>query len=225
MGISSDQNRRTYSGDGSSAVFNYPYEFHDDAGISVLVYNSSRATITAAQALTTNYTLSGTKDLQGRYLNGANVVFNSSPATGDEISIFGSTAINSAYALGFNEHISRPDLVKALDRLVLINQRLNNQATRSVRLPDSYPYTFDTRLPEKLPAGAPIVINSGGVGFQAGVVLNSSGFGGIFPMANGGTGANLTPSLGQILYVDSTTSMGLSGPGGQDQVLIQQSSL
>ena len=224
MGISSDQNRRTYSGDGSSAVFNYPYEFHDDAGISVLVYNSSRTTITAAQALTTNYTLSGTKDLQGRYLNGANVVFNSSPATGDEISIFGSTAVTSAYALGFNEHISRPDLVKALDRLVLINQRLNNQVTRSVRLQDSYPYTFDTSLPERLTPGAPIIVSSSGVGFNVGLITNSSGFAGVFPLAQGGLGASLIASSGMMLYAVSATEMGLTGRGGADQVVIQQSS-
>lgn len=224
MSISSDQNRRTYSGDGSSAVFNYPYEFHADADVSVLVYNSSRATITVAQALTTNYNISGTKDLQGRYLNGANVVFNSAPATGDEISIFGSTAVNSTYALGFNEHISRPDLVKALDRIVLINQRLNNQATRSVRLQDSYPYTFDTRLPERLTPNAPIIVNSGGVGFNTGIITNSSGFAGVFPLSQGGLGASLVASSGMMLYAVSATEMGLLGRGGQDQILIYQSS-
>lgn len=225
MSISSDQNRRNYSGNGSSATFNYPYEFHNDSDLAVLIYNSSRATVTVAQALTTNYNLSGTKDLQGRYLNGADVVFNSSPATGDEIVIFGSTAVNSVYALGFNEHISRPDLVKALDHLVLINQRLNNQVTRSMGLRDSYPYTFDTRLPEKLPAGAPIVVNSGGVGFTISLVTNSSGFTGVFPMIHGGLGAALTASKGQLLYADQTTSMALFGPGGQDEVVIAQSSL
>lgn len=224
MAISSDQNRRTYSGDGSSAVFNYPYEFHADSDVAVLVYNSSRSTITAAQALTTNYTISGNKDLQGRYLNGANIVFNSAPATGDEISIFGSTTVNSAYALGFNENISRPDLVKALDRLVLINQRLNDQATRAMRLQDSFPYTFDTRLPERLTPNAPIIVNSGGVGFNTGLITNSSGFAGVFPLAQGGLGASLVASTGMMLYAVSPTEMGLLGRGGQDQVLIYQSS-
>ncbi len=175
MSISSDQNRVGYSGNGSSAVFNYPYEFHNDSELAVLVYNSSRAPIVGVPALNTNYSISGSKDLQGRYLNGANVVFNSTPATGDEIVIFGSTPVNSVYALGFNEHISRPDLVKSLDHLVLINQRLNNQVTRALRLPDAYPYNFDTRLPARILPSSVLATNSSGLGIELLFAVGSSG--------------------------------------------------
>lgn len=211
MAISSDQNRRTYSGDGSSAVFSYPYEFHNDSDLAVLIYNSSRSTITVAQALTTNYNISGTKDTQGRYLNGANIVFNSSPATGDEISIFGSTSVNSNYALGFNEHISRPDLIKAMDHLVLITQRLNNQVTRSMRLPDSYPYTsFDPRLPERILPSSVLATNSSGLAIELLFTVGSSSLvpsGGIdVPLI--GQGLGVPPVFSALNLVSGSSTIG-----------------
>lgn len=220
MAISSDQNRVAYSGDGSSAVFNFQYEFHAESDLGVFIYNSSRPTFIVEQVLNTDYTVSGDQDTQDRFLNGANVVMNSSPATGDEIVIFRSSAVNSVFTLPFTGTIPSAELVKALDRLTLLAQRLNDQVTRSVRLDDAYPFAFDTKLPENLTPGAPLIVNSGATGVAFGVVAAGSSFLGILPMVNGGTGVNLTPAIGDLLYADSTTTMGLRTAGNPGEILM-----
>lgn len=220
MAISSDQNRVAYSGDGSSAVFNFQYEFHAESDLGVFIYNSSRPTFIVEQVLNTDYTVSGDQDSQDRFLNGANVVMNSSPATGDEIVIFRSSAVNSVFSLPFTGVIPSAELVKALDRLTLLAQRLNDQVTRSVRLDDAYPFAFDTKLPENLTPGAPLIVNSGATGVTLGVVAAGSSFIGILPMVNGGTGANLAPGVGDILYAASATAMSALSAGSAGEVLM-----
>lgn len=216
MAISSDKNRVSYSGDGSSATFNFQYEFHGDSELGVFVHNSSRTEVIASKVLNSDYTINGVSDTQNRYLNGANVIFNSSPAVGDEIVIFRSSAVNSTFTLPYSGTIPSAELVKALDRLTMIAQRLNDQTTRSVRVNDAYPFSFDSQLPALLPKGAPLIVSSSGVSIDVGLVAAGSSFLGILNAVNGGTGKSLTPSIGDMLYADSGSTFDIleAGTGG-----------
>ena len=202
MGISTDTNRVTYSGDGSSALFAFQYEFHAQTDLAVHVWNSSRTVVDTTKTLNVDYTISGVTDAQNRYTNGANVIFNSSPASTDKIIIVRDPVVTNPFNLKFNQTIPNAELSKALDRLTIIEQRLADLTGRSIRLRDSYPLTFNGEMPAKLPAGGAVIISSSGVGIEIGVaVVNSSSAGayyGILPVANGGTGLDFSILQGLI---------------------------
>jgi len=224
MPISSVTNRVVFNGDGSSAVFNFAFEFHATSDLAVFIHNSSRTEVVAPKVLTADYTVDGNIDFQGRFITGANVTFNSSPATGDKIIIFRSSVITSTYDLSQNGTISSQAIVKHLDYLTLQSQRANDQATRSIRLADGFPDAFDTALPPTLIKNAPLIINSSGLAMGLGVVsVASSGvataFFGILPVANGGTGANISPTAFGVLFADSITTMDTTASGTDGDVL------
>ncbi len=210
MPIASTINRVTYQGNGSSALFPFQYEFHALADLDVYIWNSARIVATSAKTLNVEYSVSGTADAQGRYTNGANVIFNSTPATGDYIIITRDMAGTQGFSLGFNQVIPNAELIKSLDRLALVELRLSDLTSRSMTLKDSFPLTFDPSLPDRLPAGAPLVIGSSGVNIQVGVVSvqgsSAATFFGVLPTNNGGTGLDFSLVEG-ILY-----SPGTNGP-------------
>ncbi len=210
MGISTTTNRSVYSGDGSSAVFAFQYEFHAQADLNVYIWNSSRVTPISTKVLNTDYTISGVQDAQNRYTNGASVIFNSSPAATDYITIVRVTSPSNPFSLKFNQVIPNAELIKALDRLSMLEQRLTDTSeTRTIRLRDAYPLTFNAHLPAKLPAGAPIIVGSSGQTIEVGVVAfngsSSTAYFGILPVPNGGTGLDLSLLPG-ILYSPGTNT-------------------
>ena len=224
MAISSTTNRVTYLGDGSSAIFSFAYEFHAEADLDVFIWNSARIVATAAQVLNTHYTISGVQDAQDRFTNGANVVFNSSPATGDHIVITRDVGPTQPFNLKFNQVIPNQELVKGLDRLALVEQRLKDLTDRSVRLHDSFPNTFEPRMPDRLPAGAALIIGSSGQTIETGVVsitgTSVTTFFGILPVPAGGTGLDLSLLDGIIYSPGNNTTMERIVDGGQDVPLL-----
>lgn len=208
--ISSLTNRVGYQGDGTSAVFNFQYEFHADADLDVFIWNSARIVATENKVLNTHYSISGVKDAQNRYTNGANVIFNSTPAVGDHIVITRDMAPSQPFNLRFNQVIPNVELVKALDRLALVEQRLGEYIGRGVRLSDSFPLPFDATLPDRLPKNAPIIVNSAGIGMAVGVVAfdgtTAATYFGILPVANGGTGVDFSLLTGIIYSPGNNTT-------------------
>lgn len=210
MGISTTTNRVSYVGDGSSATFAFQYEFHAQADLDVYIWNSSRTVATVNQVLSTNYTISGVQDAQNRYTNGGNVIFNSTPSATDYIIIVREAANTNPFNLKFNQVIPNAELVKALDRLTIIEQRLTDLTTRSVKLADSYPLSFTATLPDRLPAGAPIIVGSSGVTMEVGVVAltgtTAATYFGILPVNNGGTGLDHSLLTGLIYSPGNNTT-------------------
>src|SRR3990167_10306385 len=178
MPISSVVNRVTYQGDGTSAVFSFPYEFHAQADLGVFVYNSTLtlANMVATQTLNTNFTISGTADAQGIYQNGGNVVFNSTPNSQAQIVIFRSSVITNTFSISQNGPISSSGLNKELDYLTLIAQRYQDQAIRTVRLLDGFAPTFDPTIPANLKSQAnkALIVNSNATGWTFDDLLSES---------------------------------------------------
>lgn len=228
MPISSTTNRVTYNGDGSSASFSFQYEFHAQSDLDVYIWNSSRLAATVNQVLNTNYTIAGTKDAQNRYTNGGTIVFNSTPATGDIISIVRDPDPTNPFSLLFNQQIPTAELTKALDRQAIVEQRLKDYATRSVHLADSFPLTFDPTLPDRLPAGAALIVGSNGTSIQVGVVTvagtTAATFFGILPVPNGGTGLDFSLLKGIIYSPGNNTTFSTVVDTAAGNVLIANAS-
>ncbi len=217
MPVSSSTNRVVYNGDGSSASFAFAYEFHSQADLYVYTYNSSRIVASSTKLLNTDYTILGTADAQGRYTNGALVIFNSSPSATDLVSIVRAPTTTQPFGLQFNQVIPNAELTKALDRLVLIEQRMSDHIGRSIRLTEAFPFTFDPRLPDRLPSGAPIIVSSSGIGISTGVVAvagtSAATYFGILPPNNGGTGLDFSQVSG-LIYSPGNNSTFTNIPNG-----------
>lgn len=189
MSISTTTNRVAYNGDGSSAVFSFPYPFFAPADIEVFLYNSSAGSVTA-QVLNTNYSIGGTPNAQGVYTSGGTVIFTCAAPSASIITINRNPSVVQNYALLQNGQINSIALVQQLDYLTLLAQRLHDRSNRSLRLPDGFGGTFSGLLPSTLAASANLLlgINSSALGVQFFGNLGSS----ILPLplgiSLGGTG-------------------------------------
>lgn len=177
MAVSTTQNRIAYQGNGSSAVFNFPYRFHAQTHLGVFVYNSSvtDGSLIVPKVLNTDYTISGTANNQGIYVSGANVIFNSSPNAQAQVVIFRSSVVTNDFALSQNGAIPSTALNNELDYLTLIAQRYQDQASRAVKMADGYPGAFDPNLPANLAtsAGKRLIVNSSATGWTFDETLGS----------------------------------------------------
>lgn len=149
MGVSSIINRVTYNGDGTSTSFSFPYYFFKTTDIVVYVYDTIFGG-TTLQTLGTNYTISGTPNSQGLYTSGANIVFGTAPLSTSNIIIFRSPAETQTYALQQNGNISSSALVQQMDYLTLLIQRLEDQVSRCITLPDGLGEPFSGVLPSTI---------------------------------------------------------------------------
>lgn len=210
MGISSTINRVIYSCDGSSTIFPFPYEFFNTIDLKVYLFDTSAAN-SIIQLLGTNYTVSGGINSQGVYTGGGSVILASAAPTGIEVVIYRDPAQVQNYSLSQNGQINSLALVQEFDYQTLLLQRLNDHATRAVRLSSGLGtvngISFNPILPDKIvlasSAYAPIIVNSGATGFDLGMVATGpSGpisYAGVLPYPNGGTGVATTPQQGQVL--------------------------
>lgn len=166
--ISTTTNRVSYTGDGSSAVFSFPYEFFAQSDLNVYLYNSSAQT-SALQTLNTNYTVGGTANLQGVYTAGGTVIFNSAVPTTHLVVITRNPSQVQNYQLLQNGNINSTALVQQLDYMTLLIQRLQDQATRSLHLAEGHGTTFDPTLPSPcIVACSVIMVNSSATGYAVG---------------------------------------------------------
>lgn len=207
MAIATVTNRVAYNGDGTSAVFSFPYRMDSQSHLAVFVFNSSvsLASMIDPQVLNTDYTISGTADSLGIYRSGANVVFNSSPNTQAQIIIFRSSVVTSTFSIPQFGGIPATSLTNELDYLTMLGQRAQDLETRSVRLQDGFfKDNFDPTLPANLgqSAGFGVVINSSATGFTL-AQLGSSAYTGILPIQYGGTGTNSSFALGSLVFAGS----------------------
>jgi hypothetical protein len=169
MAISTVTNRVAYQGNGTSAVFAFPYKFRSQTDLGVMIYNSSVVVggIITPQLLNTDFTISGTQANDGYYPNGANIIFNSTPNAQAVAVIFRSSVVTNDFALSQNGTIPSRSLNNELDYQTLIDQRLQDIVTRAVRVADGFYGTFDPTLPANLASSANkrLIVNSSGTGW------------------------------------------------------------
>lgn len=146
MAVSSTPNRVVLNGDGVTTSFNFPYYFFFSTDLVVYIFDPSTGNVTKP-VLNTDYTLSGTKNAQGLYQTGANVVFSVAPTLNFTVIIVRIPALLQNYALTQNGIINSVALVQELDYLTLLEQRINDRVARAVRAPDEFGATFNFFLP------------------------------------------------------------------------------
>lgn len=196
MGVSSTTNRLTYAGDGSSTIFGFGYYFFTQADLQVYLYDTVAGGATL-QTLNTNYSVSGSPNSNGVYPSGANVVFNSSPSSTQQVVIFRNPSEVQNYALQQNGLISSTALVQQLDYLTLLCQRLEDQVSRAVVLPDGSAATFNPALPNGVAfnPGSALLVNQSSTGWAFGLAGSGGSITYPITIAQGGTG-QLTQSAG-----------------------------
>lgn len=217
MAISTVTNRVAYQGDGTSAVFAFPYNISRSTDLGVFVFNSSgiqNIGIIQPQVINTNYTFSGTPDGAGIYPSGGFVVFNSTPNIQSQIVIFRSSVVTNDFVIPQFGGIPATSLNNEIDYLTKLVQRLQDQVSRAVRIPDGLVGTFDPTLAANLlqSQGKPLTVGSGAVAFTFDPVLTAPYIPNTVVIAT--TNSSIT-SLGGDIAGRLLTSNGSSAPSWQ----------
>lgn len=156
MTVTAQNNRISYTGNGVTTSFSFPYYFIAATDMKVYVAG-------VLKTLTTDYTISGTAP----YTGGANIVFGAAPANLASIVLLADPAITQGVDLVDNDNFPVEASVETpLDRLTLICRRLYDLISRSIFLSDSLASTAELRLESIAPDGY-LKINAAGDGVEA----------------------------------------------------------
>lgn len=208
MGVSSTANRIGYTGNGATTTFAFPYYFYNQTDLVAYLYDTVAGTATL-QVLGANYTISGTTNSQGLYPNGANLVFSVAPASTINVVIFRNPTLTQTYSLLQNGQISSTAIVQELDALTLICQRLEDQVSRAIILPDGLGATFNPTLPTTIALsaseGLAVIVNPSGNGLTLGSTGGGGGGGGITSLTGDVTGAG-TGAVAATIAANAVTN-------------------
>lgn len=192
MTISSTANRISYTGNGATTAFAYPYLFTADSDL-VVIETVIATGVETTRVLTVDYTVAGAGNA-----NGGTVTALTAPATTVTWTIFRNPPQTQTLVFVENDPLPANDLNTGFDKLTMIAQRLNELSTRTVRQPDG-----DTADISVLPSKVSRASNF--LAFDAGGE----------PIAAAGTSANLGPVSTYIDTllddVDAPTARGTLG--------------
>jgi hypothetical protein len=170
MTVSSTTNRVTYSGNGSTTVFSFPYHVNALSDVVAQLVTTATGVIDTQPVYGVDYTVSGSAGTDGTYPSGVSVTMTVAPATGKKLSLYSDPSETQATHWTDTDTLKEP----AFDKLTLMVQRLRNLLSRSVTLKEGYASTFDTSLPAALTANYALVVNSGGTGWDLSPIANSN---------------------------------------------------
>ena len=173
MSIASEASRVDFTGNGTQSVFSYTFKVFLEDDLLVTVRNTSTGTETTL-VKTTDYTITGVGETTGgtitlvdaaqSWLTGGNLSTGYAMTVRRSPDLIQSTDIRNQGAY-FPEGIENQ-----FDKQVHIDQKLQDEITRSVRMPETIsPGEFDTSLPAGLlAADKALVTNPTGDGFAVG---------------------------------------------------------
>ena len=129
MTISTTTIKNSYSGNGSTTTFNYTFKITDQDDIDVIIRSASGTETT--KTITTHYTVSGVGNS-----GGGNVIFSAGniPANTETVLLRRSTPLTQGVDLIENDPLPANTLEDALDKLTSINQELQEQLDRSLKV-------------------------------------------------------------------------------------------
>ena len=129
MTISTTTIKNSYSGNGSTSVFNYTFKITDDDHIQVIIRSSTGSE--TVKTKTTHYTVSGVNNS-----GGGQVTFTSGniPASGETVVLRRSTPQTQGLDLIENDPMPADNLEDAFDKVTLIAQELQEQIDRSIKV-------------------------------------------------------------------------------------------
>ena len=126
MTVSSSTNRVSYSGNGTLTVFAYTFKVFDENDLTVIL-RASDGTETV-QTITTHYTVSGVGDA-----NGGNVTFVTAPTATETVVILREQPLTQGLDLVPNDPFPAASLEDALDKLVFMSQKHEEELSRAIK--------------------------------------------------------------------------------------------
>ena len=148
MTISTTTNRVTYTGNGATVAFSFPYAFFAQADL-VVIETIIATGVQTTKTLTTHYTISGTTDSLGHYPSGGTVTAVAAPASTVTWTIYRDPTATQTTDLVENDPMPAESIEAALDYQTVLNQRTRDIAARSLQQPEGDSATID-RLPAKV---------------------------------------------------------------------------
>ena len=129
MTISTTNIKNSYAGNSNTSVFQYTFKILANTELQVIIRASSGTE--TVKTLTTHYTVSGVGNASG-----GNVTFTAGniPATGETVVIRRVTAQTQNLDLVENDPFSAETVESAFDKLTSINQELQEQLDRSIKV-------------------------------------------------------------------------------------------
>jgi hypothetical protein len=129
MTISTTIIKNSYSGNGSTSVFNYTFKVTDQDDIEVIIRSANGAE--TVKTLTTHYTVSGVGNA-----GGGSVTFTAGniPVTGETVILRRDTPQTQTMDLIDNDPMSADTIEDAHDKSIAITQELQEQIDRSIKL-------------------------------------------------------------------------------------------
>lgn len=135
MTVATETNQVSYTGNGVTTAFAFPYVFHAQADI-VVVETIIATGAQSIKTLTTDYTISGTPDALGHYPTGGTIDAVLAPAGTVTWTIYNDPDVTQPLDLVENDPLPAESLEAAYDRVTLICQRLKKLIGRALRQPD-----------------------------------------------------------------------------------------
>tara|TARA_X000001382_G_scaffold81735_2_gene57579 strand:+ start:1893 stop:3698 length:1806 start_codon:yes stop_codon:yes gene_type:complete len=126
MTVSSSTNKVSYSGNGSLTTFAYSFKIFDQSDLTVILRAADGTETT--QTITTHYTVSGVGSASG-----GNVVFGSAPASGVTVVIIREQSLTQGLDLVANDPFPAESLEEALDKLVFMSQKHEEELGRAIK--------------------------------------------------------------------------------------------
>jgi hypothetical protein len=170
MSLSSTASRVSFAGNGATTAFSFPYAFHAQADLKVVLRSS--AGVETTKTITTHYTISGTVT-NGIYASGGTVTMVTAPASGETLIIYRDPSITQGIDLVENDSLPAETLEQGLDKGAMIAQRLKDRLDRSVRLSEGYTAAFDPTIDTTMVvADTVLAFNASANAFTAGPTVD-----------------------------------------------------
>lgn len=145
MTLSTTDSRFAYNGDASTTAFSFPRKFVSTSDLKVVLTDEDDGS-EAPQTLNTHYTVSGAGLSNGVYASGT-VTFVAAPGTDKKVIIYRDPALTQEF-----DFTAETEPLTALNRrcdlLMMEVQRLQDQASRSMRKSEGFWSTLDMTLPD-----------------------------------------------------------------------------
>lgn len=166
MSFSSTTERVAYTGNGSTATYAYTFRVFASSELRVIKYTNASPPVGTVLTLTTDYTVSGVGDRDGGSitLTAGNLTSGYKLVIRRVLPLTQETSIRNqnAFFAGTHEDV--------FDRLVMIEQQLKNDISRSIKLPENLTSSdLNPELPTNVTSAASKapILNSDGNGWAA----------------------------------------------------------
>lgn len=137
MTVSSSVNKVTYAGNGTTTVFSANFYFFQDSDLLVVLRDANG--IETVKTLTTDYTVTGAGNNAG-----GSVTMLVAPAAGETLVIAREVALTQQTDYLANDPFPAETHERALDKLTMAVQQIQEQVDRSAKLPISDPASADS---------------------------------------------------------------------------------